>query len=31
MELEYNSILKVIGKINNEKNNEIIIKMEFDE
>ena len=31
MELEYNSILKVIGKINNEKNNEIIIKIEFDE
>ena len=31
MELDHNSILKVIGKINDEKNNEITIKMEFDD
>ena len=31
MELDHNSILKVIGKINDEKNEEIAIKMEFDE
>ena len=31
MELDHNSILKVIGKINDEKNNEITIEMKFDE
>ena len=31
MELDHNSILKVIGKINDEKNKEIEIQMEFDE
>ena len=31
MELDHNSILKVIGKINDEKNNEITIKRKFDE
>ena len=31
MELDHNSILKVIGKINDEKNNEITINREFDE
>ena len=31
MELDHNSILKVIGKINDEKNNEITIKRELGE
>ena len=31
MELDHNSILKVIGKINDEKNKEIEIQMEFDD
>ena len=31
MELDHNSILKVIGKINEEKNKEITIKREFEE
>ena len=31
MELDHNSILKVIGKINDEKNKEITIKREFEE
>ncbi len=31
MVLDHNSILKVIGKVNDEKNNETEIKMEFNE
>ena len=31
MELDHNSILKVIGKINDEKNNEITIARKFEE